>query len=96
ASSEHLPQCVLDRPDKPLPVSAAPRSSFSGVSPLIAPAGQLVLKLFSALADEKRADERICLLECSEGNAERKLVVVMSATISMCTARVTMQVKRQM
>ncbi|KRY26926.1 hypothetical protein T01_4083 [Trichinella spiralis] len=62
----HLPQCVLDRPNKPLPVSAAPRSSFSGVFPLNAPAGQLVLKLFNALADEKRADERICLLECSE------------------------------
>ncbi|KRY80861.1 hypothetical protein T4D_1618, partial [Trichinella pseudospiralis] len=64
--SEHLPQCVLDRADEPLPVSAAPGSSFSGVSPLNAPADQLVLKLFSALADEKRADERVCLLECSE------------------------------
>ncbi|XP_003369547.1 conserved hypothetical protein [Trichinella spiralis] len=83
-----------------------------GVSPLNAPAGQLLLKLFSALADETQADERICLLECSEvilldhfrvpllatkrRNAVRKLLVVMSATISMCTARVTMQVKRQM
>ncbi|KRX65939.1 hypothetical protein T06_7713 [Trichinella sp. T6] len=64
APSDHLPQCVLDRSNKPLPVSAAPGSAFSGVSSLNAPADQLVPKLLRMLADKNRADERICLFEC--------------------------------
>ncbi|KRY27162.1 hypothetical protein T01_14134 [Trichinella spiralis] len=64
ALSDHLSQCVLDRSNKPLPVSAAPRSSFSGVSSLNAPADQLVPKFLRMLADKKRADERVCLFEC--------------------------------
>ncbi|KRY05717.1 hypothetical protein T12_2050, partial [Trichinella patagoniensis] len=64
ASSEHLPQCVLGRPNKSLPLSATPRSSFSGVSPLNAPAGQLVLKLFSRLPTKN--DRMNACSECSE------------------------------
>ncbi|KRY08859.1 hypothetical protein T12_14835 [Trichinella patagoniensis] len=108
ALSDH-PQCVLDRSNKPLPVSAAPGSSFSGVSSLNAPADQLVPKLLRMFADKNRADERVCLFECPKWitvgvplpamkrrSAARKLVVVMLATISRCTARVIMHVKRQM